>query len=165
MFLHVTSGNKLVMGISIKCRQIKIIRTANQNVWIIARSQWKLVAGSSAGNAGDQVAVGFSFDFDWLGAWHDFSPPIKERGEAKYNTILMQSQVILHIHYISWLGCKTMLNQHSDTCCLKDVRFMKITLNSHWNWWLGPMGSSVGPFSAHECVSYTDCGEAEEVES
>lgn len=34
-------------------------------------------------NASDQVMVGFSFAFDWLREWREFSRPIKERIKAK----------------------------------------------------------------------------------
>ena len=34
-------------------------------------------------NASDQVVFGFSFTFDWLRLWHEFSGPITQRSEAK----------------------------------------------------------------------------------
>ena len=33
--------------------------------------------------AGDQFVMGFSFAFDWLRKWHEFSGPITERSKAK----------------------------------------------------------------------------------
>lgn len=37
----------------------------------------------------DQVAVGFSFESDWIRKWHEFSGPITQRSEAK----TMQSRI------------------------------------------------------------------------
>ena len=34
-------------------------------------------------NASGQVAIGFSFAFDWLRGWREFSGPIAERSKAK----------------------------------------------------------------------------------
>ena len=34
-------------------------------------------------NASDRVAIGFSFAFDWLRGWREFSRPITERRKAK----------------------------------------------------------------------------------
>ena len=39
---------------------------------------------------GDQVVIGFSFAFDWLIEWCEFSGPIAKRSKAK----LMQSLII-----------------------------------------------------------------------
>ena len=37
----------------------------------------------------DQVAVGFSFESDWIRKWREFSGPITQRSEAK----TMQSRI------------------------------------------------------------------------
>ena len=36
-----------------------------------------------AGNVGDQVAIGFSFESDWLRGWREFQDPITWRSEAE----------------------------------------------------------------------------------
>ena len=37
-------------------------------------------------NAGDQVIIGVSFEFNWLMEWRDFSGPITEQSRAKLKT-------------------------------------------------------------------------------
>ena len=55
---------------------------------IVIISQWehRVETGNllkARENASDQVVFGFSFTFDWLRLWHEFSGPITQRSEAK----------------------------------------------------------------------------------
>ena len=49
------------------------------------------------GNACDQVAIGFIFATDWLSGWCEFSRPITEHNEAKFQltTALKALRVLL----------------------------------------------------------------------
>ena len=51
-------------------------------------SQWELRVETAnflkaRENASNQVVFGFSFTFDWLRLWRDFSGPITQRSKAK----------------------------------------------------------------------------------
>ena len=51
-------------------------------------SQWELRLETAnllkaPENASDQVVFGFSFTFDWLRLWREFSGPITQRSKAK----------------------------------------------------------------------------------
>ena len=51
-------------------------------------SQWELRVETAnllkaRENASDQVVFGFSFTFDWLRLWREFSGPITQRSKAK----------------------------------------------------------------------------------
>ena len=51
-------------------------------------SQWELRLETAnllkaRENASDQVVFGFSFTFDWLRLWREFSGPITQRSKAK----------------------------------------------------------------------------------
>ena len=41
------------------------------------------VTSLKRGKTRDQVAIGFSIAFDWLGRWRDISRPITEHSKAK----------------------------------------------------------------------------------
>ena len=46
-------------------------------------------------NAGDQVAIGFSFTSDWLTEWREFSGPITERSKTKQMFSRISFDIIL----------------------------------------------------------------------
>ena len=59
----------------------KVITKANHGKETIMENQWELKEKKkqtawSAGKNEDQVAIGFSFESDWLRKWHEVSWPI-----------------------------------------------------------------------------------------
>ena len=54
----------------------RVITTADQN-------KTNTQTPCSAGNAGYHVAIDFSFTFDWLRDWREFSRSVTDRSEAK----------------------------------------------------------------------------------
>ena len=78
------------MGNSIGCRKIehKVSRRPITTKENIKRNQQELKVRTSnlpraRENADDQVAIGFSFESDWLRKWREFSRQIIKRSEAK----------------------------------------------------------------------------------
>ena len=62
-------------------------------------------------NASDQVAIGFSFESDWLRGWREFSRLITERSEAKpmqsRTTFDTQLKIALILVYTGLPGANT----------------------------------------------------------
>ena len=81
----------MIEQFSIECRKTKtkVITTANKNKDKYRNEPMRTPKVNTRNrsqareNAGDQVTIGFSFAFDWLRGWREFSRPITERSKAK----------------------------------------------------------------------------------
>ena len=77
------------------------------------KTQSKYINGLKRGKTREQVAIGFSFAFDWLRKWREFSRPITERSKLKplQSGITLDTQVKISLKQSGdqsdWFACRS----------------------------------------------------------